>query len=750
MLSGKFKNCYGLQDFELKQIDFGSCNKSIIYSPNGVMKTSLAKVFEDISKGNETRDRIFKDLKSEYEVKYYASTYKHSDKKSNDEIYVVNSFNDGFELPRESITTLLADTETRKQYDKIVSEFSSEIKEFQDNLSTLSGLSKIKIREQIIIDFKLPKDCDWADLFEALEVKSKVFIDNTLYGEFSYAKIFNEQTQKAYENPTFQEKVGNYIDTLNSLLKENDLLSVGFDDYNAEELGKSFTKHNLFKAEHSIILKDGKTTVKDITEWDKHVSSQLAQLYNNAELSKQFKDLKKLLTANDAVRNLKDIISEKRDIIKLLSSPNELKENIWLHNLSKLDKGFDMYFKKVTEYKEEIKKLYKKASEQKERWENVVNEFNRRFKVPFEVKIVNQANVLLKDEAPNLCFTYVKGKNTPNEKSVDCSKNELMPSLSMGERRAMYLLYILFDLERIKLLAVEGSGKRLIIADDIADSFDYKNKYAIIEYLFDISASRNIDLLILTHNFDFYRTVMSRLDVSRENCYIVQKGQDDNIFMHEFKYRKDVFQNCIITEFKSGRIESNLHKKKCIIASVPFYRNLSEYTIGDTIVFDFLTEILHFKQNTQTIKISDLWNVLKTSFGLPDLIIDDDSKLIIEMIKETADDICSNMTDEVSLENKIVLAMAIRLEAEIFLEKVLDTNGIDKSCSSNQTRKWANRAKQHLSVDEARVIDNVNLMTPESIHINTFMYEPIIDMSDWVLKQLYEDVKQLNVNCIEL
>ena len=47
-------------------------------------------------------------------------------------------------------------------------------------------------------------------------------------------------------------------------------------------------------------------------------------------------------------------------------------------------------------------------------------------------------------------------------------------------------------------------------ADDIADSFDYKNKYAIIEYLNGLAQRPGIDLLVLTHNFDFYRTVANR------------------------------------------------------------------------------------------------------------------------------------------------------------------------------------------------------------------------------------------------
>jgi len=35
-------------------------------------------------------------------------------------------------------------------------------------------------------------------------------------------------------------------------------------------------------------------------------------------------------------------------------------------------------------------------------------------------------------------------------------------------------------------------------------------------------------------------------------------------------------------------------------------------------------------------------------------------------------------------------------------------------------------------------------MTPENIHLNSFMYEPILDMDIVELKNLYEKVKTLN------
>lgn len=42
------------------------------------------------------------------------------------------------------------------------------------------------------------------------------------------------------------------------------------------------------------------------------------------------------------------------------------------------------------------------------------------------------------------------------------------------------------------------------------------------------------------------------------------------------------------------------------------------------------------------------------------------------------------------------------------------------------------------------LLEQVNLMTPENIHLNSFMYEPILDMAPEHLKTLYTEVKQIN------
>ena len=72
-------------------------------------------------------------------------------------------------------------------------------------------------------------------------------------------------------------------------------------------------------------------------------------------------------------------------------------------------------------------------------------------------------------------------------------KTNLLQALSSGEK-ALYILNIIFEVQARK----EENQETLFIVDDIADSFDYKNKYAIIQYLKEISEEPIFYQIILT------------------------------------------------------------------------------------------------------------------------------------------------------------------------------------------------------------------------------------------------------------
>lgn len=174
MLSGHFENCYGLKQFNLPNINFTRCNKAMIYAPNGVMKSSLSKVFDDISKGSATSDRIFQDVVSSYSVTHYTSQYVFSSANAaavptaTDRIYVVNTFTDSFEFTKETVSTLLADETTRNAYNVLMAQFSGEIRQIEDKLRVLTGLSKPQIKRKLISDLGLSDTSDWTDIIEKI------------------------------------------------------------------------------------------------------------------------------------------------------------------------------------------------------------------------------------------------------------------------------------------------------------------------------------------------------------------------------------------------------------------------------------------------------------------------------------------------------------------------------------------------------------------------------------------------------
>jgi hypothetical protein len=65
-----------------------------------------------------------------------------------------------------------------------------------------------------------------------------------------------------------------------------------------------------------------------------------------------------------------------------------------------------------------------------------------------------------------------------------------------------------------------------------------------------------------------------------------------------------------------------------------------------------------------------------------------------------------------------------------------------KGIAKNQTLSLIERYKNDFTTETSNIeiLEQVNLMTPENIHVNSFMYEPILDMSNDHLRKLYEDV----------
>ncbi|MBX3332021.1 MAG: hypothetical protein KF722_16570, partial [Nitrospira sp.] len=123
----------------------------------------------------------------------------------------------------------------------------------------------------------------------------------------------------------------------------------------------------------------------------------------------------------------------------------------------------------------------------------------------------------------------------------------------------------------------------------------------------------------------------------------------------------------------------------------------------------------------------------------------DGDKPVIEMIHVEARGCLKLDGGGINLENKIVLSIAIRLAAERFMVEKIREPQFVASITADQTPKLLEKFKKRFGSNVAAIetIQRVILMTPENIHLNSFMYEPILDMSDDHLRKLYKDVSAL-------
>lgn len=716
-LNIKFENCYGIKKIETS-FDFSVGKVYSIYAPNGSMKTSFAKTFKDFSNGKDSKDQIFKSRASLREIKDETNT----DLNQN-QIFVIEPYLESYKS--EKVSTLLVNNTLKVRYDEILLKIDQEKDILISKLKQLSGLTG----RTITVESELTKSFGNKSIFETL-LNLETEINGRTDHPFSsiiYSKIFEEKVMNFLNTKDFKRQIKEYIERYNTLIESSKYLKKGFNHTNASEIQKTLKANGFFQANHSLNLNNGATNdlVTNEDDFLGIISKEIETVLNDVEIQKKFNEIDSKLT-NVQLKDFREYLFENKWILPELSNLDNLQKDIWYSYLTEQKQLYNNLLEEYKKGKAEIEQIVQTAKSQQTEWKEVIQIFNERFSVPFELELVNQEDVILKSDSPNLNFIF-KDKLQNETKVV--AENELLSVLSLGERRALYLLNIIFEVSARK----KAGQETVFIVDDIADSFDYKNKYAIVEYLKEISEEEIFYQIVLTHNFDFHRTISSRLNMTRANkLNIIKTGNGITIL-------KEKYQNNPFLVWKH-----NLHLDNAmLVASIPFVRNLAEYT-GNLSDYTTLTSLLHFKQDSVNIKISDLETIYKRNLvDKSTLILPNQSKPLIELIYEISDQILLNANEIIDLENKVVLSMAIRLKSENYMvNKIADTafwSGITK----NQTNELIMRYKNDFPLNkiEISLLEQINLMTPENIHLNSFMYEPILDMSNEHLKKLYEDTK---------
>jgi len=719
-ISVNLEYCYGIKKLEF---DFIFSNKAFaIYAPNGVMKTSFTKTFSDLSLGKDTKDLAFPDRTTIREIKNESD--QDLEKES---ILIVEPYNEDYQS--DKMSTLLANKTLKESYDNVHKSIDKIKKEFLKKMKQLSGLSG----RNDSIESELEKLFGKEFFDVLLELETFVNKNESLkFHDIIYNEIFNDDTLKFLNTKNFKDEIKEYIDRYNELIKKSTYLKKDFNFYHAETVEKQLSSNNFFKAGHSVNLFDGKAKVEftDAESLKELIEEEKKKVFDDDELKKKFEEIDKKLS-NAKLRQFRNYLLENPEILPELADLDKFALDLWKAYFVSEKILFNELTSEYKKGQELIKELVNKALTEQTDWEKAIIVFNNRFvHLPFYLKVNNKEDVILKDGVPTIDFIFKDGEN----EKIYQNKKDLLHILSTGEKRALYILNVIFEIEaRIKL-----NQENLLLVDDIADSFDYKNKYAIIDYLRYISELDDFYMIILTHNFDFFRTIQSRGIVPYRQCLIAVKT-DQEVKLNQAKYLNNPF----IKDWKNA-----LNDNKKLIASIPFIRNIIEYTKsdddGDYLI---LTSLLHFKDNTESLILENLKDIFLRT--IPSLTFPDNNLTtkVVDLVFETADE-CLAADEGINLENKIVLSIAIRLKTEQFMIQQIDNQEFTDELNSKKNQTWQLVKKfEETFNNEKKAIDiikRVQLITPENIHINSFMYEPILDMGDFELRKLYEDVKNIS------
>lgn len=730
-LNIELTNCFGIDSLN-HEFDFGKGNTFSIYARNGLMKTSFAKTFQLIQQGKKENisDAIFGEPGS-------AIVQIDGQDIEKKQVFVVKSYESSYE---SDISSLLIKGDIQTQLKDVFKVRTKLLKALEKDSGlkikrTSLGKTVYELEPTIMKDFDFNEKDILSNLMELASYEPEIECS-----DIPYSVIFDDTVLKKIKDTKFQEGIRDFITSSDEIYSSFEYLEKGnLTLPKLKDLKKSLVKDAFFVKQNKVIL-SGQDAITNSEALEQHISN----IETKIQQTPAYKAIENLLNDSKGIV-LKDIIETNPEIIGFLALDKlqTLKKCLWGSYIRHNSILFEELCDKYNDFSEAIDALEIDDTP----WKKALDIFNQRFTVPFMMNVVNLKGAIIGESVPQVEFSFKKGDTV---KTIDRSKLEKLDTLSQGEKRALYLLNIIFDIEQIKNTGEET----LLVIDDIADSFDYKNKYAIIEYLYELAQVSNIYMLILTHNFDFYRTVASRLSVNRSNRLIADYSND--VLKLEVEYYQD-------KPFKNWK---NNPKEKDIFALLPFVRNLIEYGVDQNIShtgedFLFLTSLLHEKQDSRRITFGDIEPLYKHYAGVTqfDASVGTDV-VVLSKLYSVCDDIT---TFDTKLENKIVLSIGIRHKAEEYIIQQIHNYTGQLSWrknkqnyrgtnvefmnfvqnNGNQTRELFNGYKQFGDADKIKILNEVNIMTPEHIHVNSFMYEPILDMDIVELHRLYHTIKNL-------
>ncbi|MDD3130089.1 MAG: hypothetical protein PHW21_06940, partial [Candidatus Izemoplasmatales bacterium] len=368
----KLENVFGIK--KLNNCDLINQN-TIIYSPNGVMKSSLTDGLLAISLDQNPRD-VFNSIPASFSIKNNGvsitefTTPKHLD-------LVVFKGEDIFDtiFKDKEMAKIVVSTALKKQYEV-------QMASIKDKLDLIKTIFAVNVLEEK----KGAKNTKIDEFFSMFHGESELQKINSVFttihnditddcSSISYSSLFNAKTEPILNDNTFKQKCEEFQKLKDVKLNEK-IFNSAFGITQLENSHKSLVTNKYYEAGHMLHINDADLDKQGV---DELIEDSIKTAYGSEEMKNSFLAAKKVLDANKDSREIISAITDNKWLLEKLAKPSEFKIDLIFKKIEKFIDEIDLLRKDIEVAKLEIDKIYIEAKKTESIWRSVIETYNQRF-----------------------------------------------------------------------------------------------------------------------------------------------------------------------------------------------------------------------------------------------------------------------------------------------------------------------------------------------------------------------------------
>lgn len=556
------------------------------------------------------------------------------------------------------------------------------------------------------------------DIINTMPEYKNLYID-PFEKNYSYENLITESIKLKKETKFMNLFDFSFLVEFNDLFfVKNNISEIEFDELlqTIEDYEKIKMKHNtkLTKTERQTfneninIYKKAGVILDDSDEMKVDVSGYFQDIDNLINTKKIFKKKELLIFFEKNINNF----SFKENQF------NKIKEFfiyfIVLKNLQK--------FKKIEKLIKDYQIILNEKENILKEWNDVKNEYESIFiNSPLKFELLQD-----KDGIYDIFFKV-------SNRYKKYTAKDILEVLSTSEQRSLYLLNIMY---KISLINPEDKSITLVF-DDIVDTFDEINQSAIAYYL-DLLEKRKYKFIVLTHNYNFFKTLKNKLYLKQS--LILTNGLN--------KTKVEAFNENMDYIFLNWFDKENIMNSKYLIALSSVFRELGH--IDKKYPKNELLNFFHIKTDVSSLSWSNYIETIQNNLELDEksiIKIKENNNTYLEEVKNVCIKICNDDSEHLplfeSIANKVCLAIGIRLFLELHMINYIGFN-CTKKIKDNQTKNLINKIRDSDLVTKktniTSILSKYDIASSNIIHLNSFNYEVLFYYNIEYLKKLYTNI----------